>query len=313
MSTRASTRKRKATSTSSTRSTKKTKSSSDDGTYQVDALVDHRPDKDRGGYQYSVKWTGYDDPTWVHESDIVGINLIADYWYEVAQRVEARLAEIEARERERGGARSPGAGLDDDALDAALVPASAISVDAPPTAANAPIDLVDNGDDEDGEDIQVIEVGPPKRRRRSATASRHVGANAAGTAAHLVPPDSDAGMAGGAPLAPRFTEADIDHVHGFEDVPDPHTGESEMHAVFLLKNGTTAMFPVKEAAMWAPRHMCDYLIKHLHFTTPAADSDLVGNGSDEASPAAPDGDGGAVGGQEEMDECKVESVGSDED
>ncbi|KAJ3367000.1 hypothetical protein GGF32_000061 [Allomyces javanicus] len=312
MSTRASTRKRKAATSSSTRSTKKPKSSSDDGTYQVDALVDHRPDKDRGGYQYSVKWTGYDDPTWVHESDVVGINLIADYWHDVAQRVEARIAEIEARERERGGARSPGAGEDDDdheAPGAAAVPARASSVDAPPVAANAPIDLVDNGCNDD--DVQVIEVGPRKRRRRSTTASRNVGANAADVGAPPVPPNPDAAMAGDAPLAPRFTEDDVDHVYGFEDVPDPHTGESNMHALFILKDGTTTMFPVKEAAMWAPRYMCDYLIKHLHFTTPAADSDHGGDG--DGAGAEPDKDGGAVGVQKEVDECKVEPVGNDED
>ncbi|KNE54546.1 hypothetical protein AMAG_00515 [Allomyces macrogynus ATCC 38327] len=248
MSTRTSTRKRKATTSSSARSTKKTKSSSDDGTYQVDALVDHRTDKDRGGYQYSVKWTGYDDPTWVHESGIVGINLIADYWNEVAQRAEAKLADIEAWERGRGGARSPGAVLDDDAPEPAAVRARASSVDAPP------IDQVDKVDD--NEDIQVIEVGPRKRRRRSTTASPNVGAGAADAAAPLVPPDPTAGTAGDAPLAPRITEADIDRIYGFEDAPDPHTGGSHMHAVFLLKDGTTTMFPVNEAAMWAPASPC---------------------------------------------------------
>ncbi|KNE56193.1 hypothetical protein AMAG_02027 [Allomyces macrogynus ATCC 38327] len=317
MSTRASTRKRKATTSSSTRSTKKTKSSSDDCTYQVDALVDHRPDKDRGGYQYSIKWTGYDDPTWVHESDIVGINLIADYWHEIAQRVEAKLAEMEARERERGGVRSPGADHDDDddddAQEAAAVPARASSVDAPPVAANAPIDLVDNvnddvDDNDDNDDVQVTEAGPRKRRRRSTTASCNIGAGAADAAPPLMPPDPDA--AGDAPFAPRITEADIDHVYGFEDVPDPYTGESKMHAVFLLKDGNTTMFPVKEAAMWAPRFMCDYLIKHLHFTTPSADADQRGGG--EAG-AEPDDNGGGVGGQEDAEECKIELVGNDED
>ena len=50
-----------------------------DPIYHVERLIDHRKNKS-GQYEYLILWTGYDDPSWEKESQIVDKSLITNYW-----------------------------------------------------------------------------------------------------------------------------------------------------------------------------------------------------------------------------------------
>jgi hypothetical protein len=50
----------------------------DQGVYEVEDVVDHKGNE--GDYSFLVKWKGYDEPTWVHQSKFIDTECIRKYW-----------------------------------------------------------------------------------------------------------------------------------------------------------------------------------------------------------------------------------------
>jgi hypothetical protein len=50
----------------------------DQGVYEIENLQDHKGNE--GDYSYLVKWKGWEEPTWVHQTKFIDTDCIRRYW-----------------------------------------------------------------------------------------------------------------------------------------------------------------------------------------------------------------------------------------